>query len=465
MSAPPYALAALFPLSGRLAPPASVPSNPCRLAPPVSPHCLHPLAPPFLSPSCRNRLSGKPGAAPHVLEPTPPPPSAPSYCAAPAPEQDFSQLPSPRRDFALAQSLATTSALVPSRRSPPLATTSALAVDAYGFPIANPTSASPRLGFPTTGSTSPPSTHERRRPKLAASHLPPRILPPSVSSYSPPHALSIFVAIYGFRRSSSPWSARRRSAGLGEEAPLAPLVVRATSVSDVLSSVDLRSNGPAWPVHSAGSRVRHAPGPPMSITPETRTSYCRHLGGFVRMLRIVVRVLELEDEPAYEGYFPRVGGATDERCEVVVTVFGPDEVLLFHMATATATGFETASQETTLQMLAELRYIFDTRLRTSIYRYLPSRSLGTSQSFYMGPSSASDPVGGQDLFMLSAMDSLHSAALQRAEEGAVAIQSLTSENEDLCRQLLEAQARLVSPRTGPRIRRTARKATGRPPWL
>ncbi|KAG8096571.1 hypothetical protein GUJ93_ZPchr0013g35099 [Zizania palustris] len=44
------------------------------------------------------------------------------------------------------------------------------------------------------------------------------------------------------------------------------------------------------------------------------------------MLRIVARVLELEDEPSYEGYFPRVGGARDERCEVVVTVFGPEEL-------------------------------------------------------------------------------------------------------------------------------------------
>ncbi|KAG8083193.1 hypothetical protein GUJ93_ZPchr0015g6805 [Zizania palustris] len=171
----------------------------------------------------------------------------------------------------------------------------------------------------------------------------------------------------------------------------------------------------------------------MSIPAETRTSYCRHLGGFVRMLRIVVRVLELEDEPAYEGYIPRVGGTTNERCEVVVTVFGPDEVLLFHTATATATGFEIACREAALQMLAELWCIFDTRLRTSIYHHLPSRSPGTSQGFFMGPSSASDPVGGQALYMLSAMDSLHSEALQRAEEGAVAIKSLSAENEDLYR--------------------------------
>ncbi|KAG8047914.1 hypothetical protein GUJ93_ZPchr0008g13892 [Zizania palustris] len=146
------------------------------------------------------------------------------------------------------------------------------------------------------------------------------------------------------------------------------------------------------------------------------------------MLRIVVRVLELEDEPAYEGYFPRVGGALDERCEVVVTVFGPEEVLLFHTATATATGFETACQEAALQMPAELR-----------------------------------PSG--NLYMLNAMDSLHSVALQRAEEGDVVILSLRSENEDLRRQLLEARARPASPRTGPRIRMTTRKATGHPPWL
>ncbi|KAG8088544.1 hypothetical protein GUJ93_ZPchr0010g7886 [Zizania palustris] len=144
------------------------------------------------------------------------------------------------------------------------------------------------------------------------------------------------------------------------------------------------------------------------------------------MLRIVIRVLELEDEPAFEGYFPCVGGMTDERCEVVVTVFGPEEVLVFHTATATATGFETACQEVPLQMLAELWYIFDTRLRTSIYRHLMSRS---------------------------------------PEEGDVVIQSLRSENDDLRRQLLEARARPTSPRTGPRIRRTARKATGRPPRL
>ncbi|KAG8069390.1 hypothetical protein GUJ93_ZPchr0005g15356 [Zizania palustris] len=150
------------------------------------------------------------------------------------------------------------------------------------------------------------------------------------------------------------------------------------------------------------------------------------------MLRIIARVLELEDEPTYEGYFPRVGGARDERCEVVVTVFGPDEVLLFHTATATAFGFETACQEAAFQMLAELRCMFDARLRTSIYRHLPSRSPGSGQSIYMGPSSASDPVGGHTLYMLS---------------------------------LQEAQARLASTRRGPRIRRTARKATGRPPWL
>ncbi|KAG8064953.1 hypothetical protein GUJ93_ZPchr0004g39160 [Zizania palustris] len=46
----------------------------------------------------------------------------------------------------------------------------------------------------------------------------------------------------------------------------------------------------------------------MSTPPEIHHSFCRHLGGFVRMLRIIARVLELEDEPAYEGYFPRVGG-------------------------------------------------------------------------------------------------------------------------------------------------------------
>ncbi|KAG8052559.1 hypothetical protein GUJ93_ZPchr0001g29556 [Zizania palustris] len=63
------------------------------------------------------------------------------------------------------------------------------------------------------------------------------------------------------------------------------------------------------------------------------------------------------------------------------------------------------------------------------------------------------------------MDSLHSEALQRADEGALAIQSLSAENESLHHQLLEAQARLASPRPGPRIRRTARKATGRPPRL
>ncbi|KAG8084482.1 hypothetical protein GUJ93_ZPchr0010g7862 [Zizania palustris] len=116
-------------------------------------------------------------------------------------------------------------------------------------------------------------------------------------------------------------------------------------------------------------------------------------------------------------------------------------------------------------MLAELRCIFDAHLRTSIYRHLPSRSPRTGQSFYMGPSSASDPVGGQALYMLSAMDSLHSEALQRAKEGALAIQSLRSENEDLCRQLLEARARPASPRTRPRIRRTVRKVTGHPPRL
>ncbi|KAG8099431.1 hypothetical protein GUJ93_ZPchr0013g35777 [Zizania palustris] len=183
------------------------------------------------------------------------------------------------------------------------------------------------------------------------------------------------------------------------------------------------------------------------------------------MLRIIARVLELEDEPAYEGYFPRVGGARDERCEVVVTVFGPDEVLLFHTATATAFGFETACQEAAFQMLAELRCMFDARLRATIYRHLPSRSPGTSQRIYMGPSSASNPVGGQTLYMLSAMDSLHSEALRRADEGALAVQSLSAENESLRHQLQEAQARLASSRTGPRIRRTARKATGRPPRL
>ncbi|KAG8078236.1 hypothetical protein GUJ93_ZPchr0007g6013 [Zizania palustris] len=205
----------------------------------------------------------------------------------------------------------------------------------------------------------------------------------------------------------------------------------------------------------------------MSTPPEVRHSYCRHLGGFVRMLRIIDRVLELEDEPAYEGYFPRVGGARDERCEVVVTVFGPDEVLLFHTATATATafGFETACQEAAFQMLVELRCMFDARLRTSIYRHLPSRSPGSGQSIYMGPSSASDPVGGQTLYMLSAMESLHSEALRCADEGALAVQSLSAENESLRHQLQEAQARLASTRTGPRIRRTTRKATSHPPRL
>ncbi|KAG8056909.1 hypothetical protein GUJ93_ZPchr0002g23412 [Zizania palustris] len=203
----------------------------------------------------------------------------------------------------------------------------------------------------------------------------------------------------------------------------------------------------------------------MSTPPEVRHSYCRHLGGFVRMLRIVARVLELEDEPSYEGYFPRVGGARDERFEVVVTVFGPEEVLLFHSATATAFGFETACQEAAFQMLAELRCMFDARLCTSIFRHLPSRSPGTGQSVYMGPSSASDPVGGQTLYMLSALDTLHSEALRRADEGDLATQSLRAENESLRHQLQEAQARLASTRTGPRIRRTARKATGRPPRL
>ncbi|KAG8056496.1 hypothetical protein GUJ93_ZPchr0002g23854 [Zizania palustris] len=83
----------------------------------------------------------------------------------------------------------------------------------------------------------------------------------------------------------------------------------------------------------------------------------------------------------------------------------------------------------------------------------------------MGPSSASDPVGGQTLYMLSSLDTLHTEALRRADEGDLATQSLRAENETLRHQLQEAQARLASTRTGPRIRRTARKATGRPPRL
>ncbi|KAG8051326.1 hypothetical protein GUJ93_ZPchr0009g304 [Zizania palustris] len=83
----------------------------------------------------------------------------------------------------------------------------------------------------------------------------------------------------------------------------------------------------------------------------------------------------------------------------------------------------------------------------------------------MGPSSASDPVGGQTLYMLSTLDTLHSEALRRADEGDLTTQSLRAENESLRHQLQEAQARLASTRTGPRIRRTARKATGCPPRL
>ncbi|KAG8044907.1 hypothetical protein GUJ93_ZPchr0008g12768 [Zizania palustris] len=56
-------------------------------------------------------------------------------------------------------------------------------------------------------------------------------------------------------------------------------------------------------------------------------------------------------------------------------------------------------------------------------------------------------------------------ALRRADEGDLATQSLRAENESLRHQLQEAQARLASTRTGPRIRRTARKATGRLPRL
>ncbi|KAG8072026.1 hypothetical protein GUJ93_ZPchr0006g41476 [Zizania palustris] len=66
-------------------------------------------------------------------------------------------------------------------------------------------------------------------------------------------------------------------------------------------------------------------------------------------------------------------------------------------------------------MLAELRCMFDARLRTTIYCHLSSRSP-------------------------------RRASIYR-------------------HQLQEAQARLASTRTGPRIRRIARKATGRPPRL
>ncbi|KAG8059459.1 hypothetical protein GUJ93_ZPchr0002g23106 [Zizania palustris] len=89
-----------------------------------------------------------------------------------------------------------------------------------------------------------------------------------------------------------------------------------------------------------------------------------------------------------------IGGAIDEHYEVVVTVFGPKDVMLFHSATALATRFETAYQETTLQMFAELQFMVDTHLRASACRYLPSRRAGTRQSFYLGTSTASDPVGG-----------------------------------------------------------------------
>ncbi|KAG8085949.1 hypothetical protein GUJ93_ZPchr0010g7248 [Zizania palustris] len=67
--------------------------------------------------------------------------------------------------------------------------------------------------------------------------------------------------------------------------------------------------------------------------------------------------------------------------------------------------------------------------------------------------------------MLSSLDTLHTEALRRADEGDLATQSLRAENETLRHQLQEAQSRLASTRTGPRIRRTARKATGRPPRL
>ncbi|KAG8060990.1 hypothetical protein GUJ93_ZPchr0002g25285 [Zizania palustris] len=90
-----------------------------------------------------------------------------------------------------------------------------------------------------------------------------------------------------------------------------------------------------------------------------------------------MRVLGLEDDPSFEGYFPRVGGTTDERCEMVITIFGTKDMLLFHSASASATGFETAYEEATLQMLAELQFMFDARLCTSAYCHLPSRSPST----------------------------------------------------------------------------------------
>ncbi|KAG8075276.1 hypothetical protein GUJ93_ZPchr0006g45871 [Zizania palustris] len=157
----------------------------------------------------------------------------------------------------------------------------------------------------------------------------------------------------------------------------------------------------------------------MSIPPETCLN--RHRGGFVRVLRILVRVLGLEDDPSFEGYFPRVGGIADEHCEVVVTIFGHENVLLFHSASASATGFETACEEAALQMLAELRFMFDARLHTSAYCHLSSCKPGSRRSVYMGTSSASDPVGGQDLFLLTTMDYLHYTTLHRVEERDVVI--------------------------------------------
>ncbi|KAG8059772.1 hypothetical protein GUJ93_ZPchr0002g26330 [Zizania palustris] len=143
----------------------------------------------------------------------------------------------------------------------------------------------------------------------------------------------------------------------------------------------------------------------------------------------------------------------------------PEDVLLFHSALASATGFKTACEEAALQMLMELWFMFDTRLHTSAYRHLLSHRPGTRQSVYLGTSSASDQVGCQDLYLLTTMDALYSVELHRVEEGDVVIQTLRSENEDLRCQLLLARSTHASPRPDPRIKRTARKVIGRPSRL
>ncbi|KAG8076890.1 hypothetical protein GUJ93_ZPchr0006g43972 [Zizania palustris] len=72
------------------------------------------------------------------------------------------------------------------------------------------------------------------------------------------------------------------------------------------------------------------------------------MGGFVCQLRALSRVLEFEDEPAFEGFFLRTSGITNDTYEVTITLFGDAGIMPFYTTTATASRFETACKEDAL---------------------------------------------------------------------------------------------------------------------